>query len=188
MVVQKEFRDRTLDWRLIGTYQASTGSPFTPIIGGDPLGSKSSDSFDVPNGVNSAACTSPVNSHQPSSYLKLQCFFALPTPVNLLGDLGRNSVTGPGLAKPRQLALQKIPISNGSRRRSPSRQESRSSTSSNHPNFAAPLDHPTVFDATGNYVNGTGQINTTTTPSRQMQLGVKVVWQQQRRFLGRVIK
>lgn len=46
----------------------------------------------------------------------------------------------------------------------------------NHPNFAAPLDHRTVFDALGNPVNGAGQIDTTTTPSRQMQLGLKIIW------------
>ena len=46
----------------------------------------------------------------------------------------------------------------------------------NHPNFAAPLDHRTVFDALGNPVNGAGQIDTTATPSRQMQLGLKVIW------------
>ncbi len=46
----------------------------------------------------------------------------------------------------------------------------------NHPNFAAPLDHRTVFDPLGNSVNGAGQIDTTTTPSRQMQLGLKIIW------------
>jgi hypothetical protein len=28
----------------------------------------------------------------------------------------------------------------------------------------------------GNPVNGAGQIDTTTTPSRQMQLGLKFIW------------
>jgi len=46
----------------------------------------------------------------------------------------------------------------------------------NHPNFAPPLDHRTVFDATGKLINGFGQIDTTATSSRQMQLGLKITW------------
>jgi hypothetical protein len=46
----------------------------------------------------------------------------------------------------------------------------------NHPNFAAPLNHRDLFDATGSAINGAGQIDTTATPSRQMQIGLKVIW------------
>ena len=43
-------------------------------------------------------------------------------------------------------------------------------------NFAAPLDHRAIFNAAGAPINGAGQIDTTTTPSRQMQLGLKLMW------------
>jgi hypothetical protein len=161
-------------WRLAGTYQASTGSPFTPVIAGDPLGTKSSDPYDVPNLLNLPGCQNPTNPGNPASYLKVQCF-AFPNPVNILGHLGRNSIVGPGLSsldisvfKENQLSVfsevlnlqLRIEVFN----------------ILNHPNFAPPLDHRTLFDATGRAINGAGQIDTTSTPSRQMQLGLKISW------------
>jgi len=79
---------------LIGTHQASAGSPFTPIIAGDPLGTRSSDPYDVPNRVASQDCAHPLNAHQPLNYIKLSCF-AFPNPVNILGNASRNAVIGP---------------------------------------------------------------------------------------------
>jgi hypothetical protein len=46
----------------------------------------------------------------------------------------------------------------------------------NHPNFLPPLDHRSLFDANGNLINGAGQIDSTATPSRQVQLALKVIW------------
>jgi Carboxypeptidase regulatory-like domain len=162
------------DWRLIGTYQASTGSPFTPIIAGDPLGTRSSDPYDVPNRVASSDCAHPVNTDQPLNYIKLSCF-AFPNPVNILGNLSRNSVIGPGLSTLDTSLFKETHIQRIS---SDFVLQTRVEVFNilNHPNFAAPLDHRTVFDALGNYVNGAGQIDTTTTASRQMQLGLKVIW------------
>jgi len=162
------------DWRLIGTYQTGTGSPFTPIVAGDPLGTGSSDPYDVPNRLPSQSCAHPVNSHQPLNYLQLSCF-TFPNPVNILGNVSRNSVVGPGLASldtalfkeshiqlisPTFIVQTRFEVFN----------------ILNHPNFAAPLDHRTLFDALGNPVNGAGQIDTTTTPSRQMQIALKITW------------
>ncbi|PYX66860.1 MAG: hypothetical protein DMG74_02375 [Acidobacteria bacterium] len=39
-----------------------------------------------------------------------------------------------------------------------------------------PLDHHAVFDELGNPVSGAGLINSTQTPSRQVQLGLKLIW------------
>ena len=46
----------------------------------------------------------------------------------------------------------------------------------NHANFAPPLDHHAVFDELGNPVSGAGLINSTQTPSRQVQLDLKLIW------------
>src|SRR5207248_3131917 len=86
-----------MGWRVAATYQASTGSPFTPVIAGDPLGSKSSDPYEVPNLLHLPGCANPTNSGNPASYLKTQCF-AFPNSVNVLGTLHRNSIVGPGLS------------------------------------------------------------------------------------------
>lgn len=162
------------DWRTVGTYQASRGAPFTPVIGGDPLGSKSTDPYDVPNRLHSAGCESPVNPGNALKYLKLQCF-AFPSPVNVLGNLRRNSVVGPGLSNVDASLFKDNHIQRVS---DAFDLQVRVEVFNvfNHPNFAAPLNHRDLFDATGSAINGAGQIDTTATPSRQMQIGLKVIW------------
>jgi len=43
-------------------------------------------------------------------------------------------------------------------------------------NFAPPLDHRSIFDAQGRLVPGAGLIDSTGTPSRQIQFGLKFIW------------
>jgi hypothetical protein len=101
--------------------------------------------------------------------------FAFTNPVNVLGNVSRNSVIGPGLSTLDSSLFKEAHIQRIS---STFVVQTRVEIFNilNHPNFAAPLDHRTVFDALGNPVNGAGQIDTTTTPSRQMQLALKVIW------------
>lgn len=161
-------------WRLIGTYQASGGSPFTPTIAGDPLGTKSSDPFDVPNRVASQSCANPVNRNQPLAYIRLDCF-GFPPQANVMGNLGRNSVVGPGLWALDSSLFKETPVKRIS---STFTAQLRVEVFNvlNHSNFAAPLDHRAIFNAAGAPINGAGQIDTTTTPSRQVQLGLKLLW------------
>jgi len=105
-------------WQLGGILSARTGLPFTPTIGGDPLGVRTDD-FDYPNRSKSGACATATTG-DPKAYLNLSCF-SLPVVVapltqaqcarfqpspgnfidgtcaNLIGNGGRNSVRGPGL-------------------------------------------------------------------------------------------
>lgn len=75
-----------------------TGAPFAPDIGGDALGLNSTDTnLDVPNLILSSGCRSLVNPGNPNHYLKTQCF-AVPNPITLRGNLGRNIIIGPGLS------------------------------------------------------------------------------------------
>src|SRR5215469_9555024 len=84
-------------WQLGGVLEASTGVPFTPGLAGDALGVKSTDpNLDVPSLVRGPGCGSLVNSGNPVQYIKTQCF-AVPNPITLRGNLGRNTVIGPGL-------------------------------------------------------------------------------------------
>ena len=46
----------------------------------------------------------------------------------------------------------------------------------NRANFASPTDNRIVFDPTGNPTSGAGLITSTQTPSRQIQLALKVIW------------
>jgi hypothetical protein len=46
----------------------------------------------------------------------------------------------------------------------------------NHANFAPPLNHLSVFDQTGAPVQGAGTLDSTSTFSRQIQFGLKLIW------------
>jgi hypothetical protein len=164
-------------WEWGGIYQARDGQPFSVIIGGDPLGEKSSDttgSADTPNRVPGPGCNSLVNLGNPNNYIKLQCF-SFPSPSTLRGNLGRNTLIGPGLSN-FDFSLVKnthvTKISEGFNVQF--RWEIFNIF--NRANFAQPLQNNTIFDANGNLVPGAGLITSTQTPSRQMQFGLKVIW------------
>jgi hypothetical protein len=162
------------DWRAVGNFSASTGSPFTPVVSGDPLGTLSSDPYDVPNRVYGAGCANATNRGNPQAYLRLQCF-AFPNPANILGNLARNSIRGPGLQNFdvsifKDLYLHRISDALDLQIRG------EVFNVFNHPNFLPPLDHRNLFDANGHLINGAGQVDATATPSRQVQLGLKMIW------------
>jgi hypothetical protein len=61
-------------WQIGGIYTVTSGLPFTPVIGGDPLGLKGADLYAFPNRL--PGCD-PVNSNFKSKglhYLNLSCF------------------------------------------------------------------------------------------------------------------
>ena len=88
-----------------------------------------------------------MNTHQPLNYIKLGCS-VFPNPVNILGNLSRNSVIGPGLSTLDTSLFKETHIQRIS---SDFVLQTRVEVFNilNHPNFAAPLDHRTVFDALG---------------------------------------
>jgi hypothetical protein len=144
------------------------------VIGGDPLGTKSTDPYDVPNRVTGPGCGQLTNARNPQSYLKLNCF-AFPNPVNVLGNLGRNSVIGPGLQSVDVSLFKDNYLKKASDKLNVQMRVDVFNVF-NHPNFLPPLNHRALFDAKGNPVSGAGLIDGTATPSRQMQLGIKVIW------------
>ena len=84
-------------WQLGGIYKASSGQPFTPLLGGDPLGLKLDEPAEPPNRLIGPGCETLSNPGNPNHYIKTQCL-AFPNPANLYGNLGRNTVIGPGLS------------------------------------------------------------------------------------------
>jgi len=161
-------------WQFGGTYQASTGSPFTVTIGGDPLGLSSTDPYDVPIRLTGGRCNNPTNAGNPAGYLKPECF-TFPSPATLRGNAGRNSIIGPGLSN-FDLSLLKNTYIKKIADRFNTQLRIEVFNVLNHTNLAAPLDHHTAFDQLGNPVSGFGLIDSTQTPSRQVQLGLKLIW------------
>jgi len=197
-------------WQLVGLYKASTGQPFTPILGGDPAGTRLDETGLVPNIV--AGCN-PVKSDFKKDatpiYLNANCF-SLPvatpaiasqcqtfgfvpadpsatppvagnsgiagTCANLRGNLGRNTVIGPGLSK-LDLSVFK---NNYIRRISESfNAQFRAEIFNifNRANFGSPTDNLTVFDQNGVQQTSTaGLLTATQTTSRQIQFALKLIW------------
>jgi len=161
-------------WQVGGIFQASTGIPFTPILGGDPLGLNSSDPWDFPNRSVGAGCKTGVNSGNPNQYIKVSCF-TYPNPSTLLGNAGRNSLTGPGLEN-FDFSLYK---NNYIRRISETfniQFRAEFFNVFNRANFNPPIANSTIFDQGGTPTPGAGSLDATSTPSRQIQFALKVMW------------
>lgn len=161
-------------WELGGIVTAHTGIPFTPRLAGDPMGQNSSDPWAFPDRVRGGDCDSVTNPGQPYNYLRLNCF-AAPNPLTLFGDVGRNSVIGPGLID--------VDFSAIKNNRIPKISESfnvqfRAEFFNlfNRPNFQSPLDNSTLFAQDGTPVAGAGQIDTLAIPNREIQFAIKVIF------------
>lgn len=152
-------------WQLGGIITASTGTPFTVITGGDPLGQNSTDPIDYPNRV--PGCN-PIQGGV--HYLNTSCFVIAPVTAAgpILGDNGRNRLYGPNLFDFDFSLIKNTPV--------PKISESFNTQLRfeffnilNHTNFQAPVDNNSM-------AGSLGLIDSTTTTSRQIQLAVKVVW------------
>jgi hypothetical protein len=162
------------DWQIGAILSASSGVPFTVMIGGDPLGHNGLDPNGFPNRVGSKECEKPVNPGNPASYIKTECFTA-PNPLTLLGNSGRNIAFGPGLINLDIAVYKNISLSRIAEGfKAQFRVEFFNLP--NHTNFAAPLANNAVFNQSGARVANAGLITSTQTTSRQIQLGLRLTW------------
>jgi hypothetical protein len=182
-------------WQLGGLYKISTGQPFTPLVGGDPVGMKLDQTGEPPDWLSGPGCATLTNPGNPNQYIKTQCLL-FPTPFNRRGNLGRNMLIGPGLSK-LDFSVFKNNHIFGKNDSSPSctgtgcgdnRFSSLFSDGFNvqfraeffnilnHANFASPTDNLTVFDKTGQLIRNAGLITSTQTISRQIQFALKIIW------------
>ena len=187
-------------WELGTIASATSGSPFTATLGAgdDPLNSGYNGDFspDFPDLIKGC---NPI--HGGVNYLNTQCF-ALPQQTaaiaaqcvpfigngtsaspqfptscsNLVGNVGRNSLYGPRLTTVDFSAFKNFQM--GERLKLQFRAEFFNIL--NHTNFAAPNflndSNNSIFDANGATSSNAGIIGSTSTPSRQIQLGLKLVW------------
>jgi len=195
-------------WELGAIVTATTGSPFTPTIGGggDPLGTGFNGDFSM-DFANLVSGCNPI--HGGVQYLNTNCF-ALPqatpafaaqcgafgaltpspsnpagspgiagTCANLVGNAGRNSLYGPGL---KTVDFSVFKNTHVPRISETFNVQFRAEFFNilNHPNFAAPNflndSNNSIFDPSGKPIANAGVIGSTSTSSRQIQLGLKLVW------------
>ena len=186
-------------WQIGALYKISTGQPFTPIFGGDPVGMHLEETGERPSRSNTPGCQSLVNPGNPNNYVKVQCLtlpyapssFAsqcatfpgavTPPPsgsvycANLFGNLGRSTLIGPGLAK---LDLSVFKNNYVKRISESFNVQFRAEFFNvlNRANFASPTDNLAAFDQSGRPISSVGLIDSTQTTSRQIQLALKVIW------------
>jgi hypothetical protein len=115
-----------------------------------------------------------VNPGDVQHYVKLNCF-SFPA-AGTLGNLGRNTLTGPGILNLDLSLFKNIPVRKISETfRAQFRAEFFNVM--NHANFALPDNtRYQIFDANGNLTGNAGQLFKTQTPSRQIQFGLKIAF------------
>jgi hypothetical protein len=184
-------------WQFGGILKAQTGTPFTVLIAGDPLGRNAGDTgVDYPNRL--PGCN-PITGN-PKAYVNQNCFTvptapasaaalcsaggypnAAPAPAgrvncaNLFGNSGRNQLVGPRLFDLDFSLFKNVPIASIS---DVFNVQFRAEFFNvlNHPSFLPPLNNNTLFNSDGSTVSSAGAIDSTSTDPRQIQLGVRVVW------------
>jgi hypothetical protein len=188
----------TSGWQLGGIYTASSGVPFTAGFGtdGDPLGLNSSTPFDYPNRLTGPGCASLTNPGNPNNYIKTQCF-AIPTApsaefyaarcdpsqgtfpqcFNLVGNAGRNILTGPGLSELDFSIFKNNPIKRISEDFNVQFRAELFNVF-NHANFLPPTnpDNTDIFNSAGAPTGVAGLLTSTSTTAREIQLALKFIW------------
>jgi hypothetical protein len=107
-------------------------------------------------------------------YVNTACF-TFPAQYTL-GNLGRNSLTGPGL---QDLDFSLFKNQNVPRISETFKVQFRAEFFNvlNHTNFALPdSTHTTMWNSSGVLNGNAGQLTSTQAPSRQIQFGLKLVW------------
>ena len=187
-------------WQVGSIITAQSGSPFTPVIGGDPYNRAQGDTsqayVDILPGCN------PINANWKAAgsnglqYLNLNCFappsVATTSPVaslctpnsyagapvvagqtycaNLIGNLGRNQIVGPGVFDMDFSLFKNIKFSE--RINAQFRVEMFNVL--NHPAFLPPLNNEAIFNQNGSVASNAGVVDTTAVDPRQIQFGLKL--------------
>jgi hypothetical protein len=157
------------NWQIAGMVQFSDGNPFSAILGFIPAGfiASTADQTYYPN-LRPGANNNPVLGG-PDRYFDASVF-ELP-PAGRVGDVGRNTVTGPGLATVDLSLTKNNPLGKGISMQV--RLEAFNLL--NRANFGLP--QRSVFAAGSTIARAdAGRITQTSTTARQLQLGLRFVF------------
>ena len=160
-------------WSVASIVTAQSGFPFTPQLSYNP-----SNNGDTRNPVRpfiNPAFTGLVTLGKPGQWFNPNAFLAPPSGSGFYGNLGRDTLTGPGLATWDFSALKEIAL----RERLNLQFRAEIFNLLDRANFNTPslitFTPPSATNPTG--VSGTaGAITSTSTSSRQVQFGLKMIW------------
>jgi Carboxypeptidase regulatory-like domain len=154
-------------WAISGIETLQSGLPFTPSLGYNPA--NDGDSRNPVRPSYNPAFTGPIILGGSNQYFNPNAF--LPPAAGTYGNAGRNTLYGPGIAELDFSALKNIAINE--RLRLQFRAELFNIL--NHTNFGTP--NTVVFtSATSGPSPTAGVITSTSTTSRQVQFGLKLLW------------
>jgi hypothetical protein len=160
------------NWEAGGILTIASGTPFTVLVQGDPLGQGSTDPYQYPDKVSGAACKNPVNPQNAVAYIKLECFTA-PKISTQLGNAGRNSAIGPGLIDMDFSLFKNIPIHEALK----AQFRAEFFNILNRQNFNSPNDNRAILNFDGSTNGSTpGAITQMNTTARQIQFAMKFTW------------
>lgn len=150
-------------WQLNSITTIASGQPFTVVWSGNRARTYPGSTRSRPN-LAPGADPNPVLGG-PDLYFDPTAF--VPQPAGFTGNLGRNTLIGPGLANTDVGLVKTIDFGEGRQLQF----RSEFFNIFNRANFGTPLR--VLFDTQGNRVASAGQIKNTITPSRQLQFGLK---------------
>ena len=154
-------------WSVNSIVTAQSGFPFTPQLSYNP--SNNGDSKNPVRPFVNPAFTGSVILGSPKQWFNPAAFLQPPPNSGFYGNLGRDSLTGPGLATWDFSVLKDTPI----RERFTLQFRAELFNLLNRANFNTP--NPIVFTPSG--VSPTaGVITSTSTTARQIQFGLKLLW------------
>jgi len=156
-------------WTINSIVTMQSGFPFTPQLSYNP-----SNNGDTRNPVRpfvNPAFTGPVILGSPNEWFNPNAFLAPPASSGFYGNLGRDTLIGPGLATWDLSFLKNTPI----RERLNLQFRAELFNLLNRANFNTP--NAVVFTSATSGVSPTvGVITSTSTTSRQIQFGLKLLW------------
>jgi hypothetical protein len=197
-------------WQMGGIVTYNSGIPTTAIIGGDPmgLGNGGADQFGIPNIIPGCDPINHnfIGSASPT-YINVNCYVApnvpasvagsLPYPcstftgapaltngnvycANMLGDAGRNSITGPHLVNVDFSMVKNSPIKRISETFN-IQFRAEIFNIFNHSNLLPPEPVSSsagaqVLNTDGSFTDGAGVIDSLATQPRDVQFALKVIW------------
>jgi len=165
------------NWTFNNIFSIRSGIPFTPIIGGDPLGLLGSQPFAFPDRiVHGRNCT---NGHN-LNYIDTSCF-AFPSTYAYapgfagprLGTSRRNTLDGPGFFFWTTGLMKDQTITE----RFHAQFQAQAFNVTNHTNFANPASAQTQIYSVSGALSGTaGTLTSVATPGRQLQFALKLIF------------
>lgn len=157
------------DWNVGGLVRLRSGYPFSALTGIDRAGTLYGTRYpDLADGASSNPILN--GGRDPSRYFDPMAFVLQPR--GIIGNLGRNTLIGPGMATVDVQVSRQIPLG-GHDRHVQLRVEVFNLL--NRANFALP-NNSLFLNQNGARREEAGRITTTSTAARQIQLGIRMAW------------